>query len=192
MNEQITQKILEELNQTKEEFWNISSETSNFLQIIINTIKPQNILEIGTSNGFSSLQMNLTAHKLNPQPKIITLEKRPDWAPLAEKNIAKSESTNITLIIGNALETIPTLKEKINLNLQFNLIFIDAMKRQYIEYIKLLESNNLLSKKCIILADNVISHSKKVEEYINYVKQNPAYFSKTLNIGPGLEITIKK
>ena len=54
------------------------------------------------------------------------------------------------------------------------------------EHFKLLEKN--MNKGCIILADNIISHSEKIDSYLTYV--NKKYNSITLSIGSGLELTL--
>ena len=67
------------------------------------------------------------------------------------------------------------------------MIFLDAMKRQYLQYLRLAEKN--LAASGVVVADNIISHSEKVQDYVAYVKKH--YSSITLHVGAGLELSVK-
>ncbi|HPT40789.1 MAG TPA: hypothetical protein PLG15_00210, partial [Candidatus Gastranaerophilaceae bacterium] len=49
------QKVLEELEKTSKDFWNISRQTANFLNMLIKISGTKNVLEVGTSNGYSGI-----------------------------------------------------------------------------------------------------------------------------------------
>ena len=150
---------------------NISSSTGNFIYSLAESIEAKNILEIGTSNGYS------TSWLAHTKAKIISIEVREDRFKLAKENL--KDFKNITLIKGDAIKIIPTLNEK------FDFVFIDAMKRQYLSYLKLLLPK--LNKNCVIVADNVNSHKDKVKDYLDFVKKN--FRSNTIDLDKGLEVT---
>ena len=54
MNE-VTRSILKQLEQTSQEYWNISSQSGNFMNMLIKLMKAKDVLEIGTSNGYSGV-----------------------------------------------------------------------------------------------------------------------------------------
>lgn len=167
---------LEKLKSEKKRLWNIEWEVGEFLNFLTSTIKPKNTLEFGTSNGFSTIWLSINSKQ------IYTLESRKNIIEEAKLNFKKANINNIKIIEGPALESIKKLKK-----IKFDLIFIDANKEQYIDYIKYLEKNNLLSKKSIIIADNILSHQKTTKKYTDHVMKK--YNSFILKIGKGLCIT---
>jgi predicted O-methyltransferase YrrM len=78
------------------------------------------------------------------------------------------------------------------------LVFIDAIKEQYLSYLKLLEENDLLNKKSIIVADNVLLYEKEMKDYLEYVRNSGQYSSYTTettlefnkNVKDALEVSI--
>ena len=175
-------EVLEELETLKEnrkDLWNISWETGEFLNFLTFLVKPKKILEIGMSNGFSTIWLS----KDNLNSKVFTIEVRENIIKEAINNFSKAKIENINILKGEALKILKNLKEK------FDLIFIDANKTQYIEYIKILEKNECIKDNTLIIADNIISH-KTTEPYLKYIQEN--YKTIVLNIGKGLSLSIKK
>ncbi len=126
------------------------------LEMISKMVKPERILEIGTFMGYSAICL---AKGLSPTGELHTLEIRSEDANIARNYFSKSLYTKqIFLHEGNALDTIPTLKET------WDLIFIDADKVNYINYYEL--TLPLLKKGGFILADNVLFHGDVLEENI--------------------------
>ncbi len=127
-----------------------------FLSMISCMIKPLRILEIGSFTGFSALCL---AVGLQVKGIIHTIEIREEDAIVAQNYFNKSKySSQIKLHIGNAKEIIPTLHE------EWDLVFIDADKTNYIEYYEL--TLHLLKNGGFILADNVLFHGQVLEENI--------------------------
>ncbi len=156
--------------------WNLDKGSLDLLSRIIKRYKPKKILEIGTYNGYTTEKISGIIDK---DAEIITIEKDQLMFKKSEQNLKDKKNTKV--INGDAKEVLK------DINTKFDLIFIDAVKREYIEYIKIIEQNNLLKKNAIIIADNVISHKEKVKEYLYHVKNR--YDSETIDIGKGLEIT---
>ncbi|NPA37302.1 MAG: methyltransferase [Chlorobi bacterium] len=127
------------------------------LKMICRMVNPVNILEIGTFTGYSAISM---AEGINEHSHIDTIEVNDELRLTIEKFIKKAGyQDKITLHIGNALEIIPSLNKK------FDLIFIDADKRQYPEYYKMVFP--LLNNGGYILADNILWGGKVVQPLIN-------------------------
>ena len=128
-----------------------------FLSFISKIIQPKHILEIGTFTGYSALCM---AERLSADGQLHTIELRQEDAETALKNFKAAKRNNlITLHIGDAKDIIPTLPY------QWDLVFIDADKVSYIEYYEL--ALKQLSKKGVIIADNVLFHGQVLEEPVN-------------------------
>ena len=129
------------------------SVQGKFLEMISRMIRPDRILEIGTFTGYSAISL---ARGLSENGKLITLEINEEMKTFISEYVEKSGlNDKIELIIGNALEIIPDLNE------EFDLVFIDADKEQYIDYYELVIKK--LKQGGFILADNVLWGGKVLE-----------------------------
>lgn len=124
------------------------------LKMLTHMIKPKNVLEIGTYSGYSALCMaeglpadgHLYTIEINDEQEVFT---RP-WL----ENSAYAEK--IDLLIGDALKLVPTL------GVSFDMAFIDADKRHYLDYYELVLEH--LNSDGYILADNTLWDGHVVEE----------------------------
>jgi len=135
--------------------------------------KPKRILEIGTALGYSALMWR----KACPDAEIICIDVDEELCKKAMKNFEIAKA-NITLINGQAQKEIPKLKG------EFDFVFLDAMMKDYAHYMILIEP--LLAKNALIVADNITSHKKQSEDYIEYMKK---YNTELVSIGKGLLIS---
>ncbi|MDX2188480.1 MAG: O-methyltransferase [Bacteroidota bacterium] len=116
-------------------------------------IQPKYILEIGTYTGYSAICM---AEHLNENGKLISIDINEELRPRIQKNWSSfSKSNQMELMIGNAIEIIPTL------NYTFDLVFIDADKINYANYFDLVIDK--VRSGGFIIADNVLWSGKVVE-----------------------------
>ncbi|MBK6263475.1 O-methyltransferase [Marivirga sp. S37H4] len=124
------------------------------LSIISHMIQPKNILEIGTYTGYSALCM---AEGMQSDGKLITIDKNEELTERVEGYFKESDfAHNIEFKKGNALEVIPTLK------LEWDMVFIDADKSNYLNYYKLCIDQ--VRKGAYILIDNVLWSGKVLEK----------------------------
>lgn len=173
---------LEEFSQKNTGYYNIPADTGKFLYNLVLVSKAKNILEIGTSNGYSTIWL-AEAAKQN-KGKATTIEISESKVNMARENFNRAKLNNIIKIIyGDALKEIPKLKEK------YDFMFIDAIKSDYIKYLRLNEKN--LKKNSIIVADNAIIFKDKMNNYLNYLKNNKNYSSVLVPVGTGVEFSIK-
>lgn len=125
-----------------------------FLEMISHMIKPDRILEIGTFTGYSAIAL---AGGLSKNGKIITIDINEELEELINSFFKESEYSNkIKLLIGNALEVIPGLEE------EFDLVFIDADKEQYVDYYEMAMTK--VKPGGYLLADNVLWGGKVLED----------------------------
>ena len=125
----------------------------NFLSMLIFVTQSKRVLEIGTFVGYSALIM---ARSLPTNGELITLDVDVNSPNLGKKYWDKDPAGKlITFKLGKALETMDTLEPG------FDLIFIDADKRNYANYYE--KSLNLLSKNGIIVIDNVLWSGKVLD-----------------------------
>ena len=129
----------------------------NFLAIISKLIKPFNVLEIGTYTGYSTLCI---AKGLNPAGIIHTIDKNEELLQIQNKYFEKSGLRNqIKQYTGDALAIIPKLK------FDFDMVFLDADKENYVKYLELISP--ILKPGGVLLTDNVLWHGKIVESSKN-------------------------
>ena len=125
----------------------------NFLAIISKLIKPFNVLEIGTYTGYSTLCI---AKGLNSGGMIHTIDKNEELLQIQNKYFEKSGLRNqIKQYTGDALAIIPKLK------FDFDMVFLDADKENYVKYLELISP--ILKPGGVLLTDNVLWHGKILE-----------------------------
>lgn len=115
---------------------------------------PKNILEIGTYTGYSALCL---AEGMQKDGKLTTIDKNEELEDFCAEYFEKSGyGEQIDHLIGNALDIIPTLKDK------FDLVFVDADKANYQNYFDLIIDK--MNPGGIILSDNVLWYGKVTEK----------------------------
>lgn len=125
------------------------------LSLLSHMIRPKRILEIGTYTGYSALCM---AEGLHEDGLLITIDVNEELEEMVSTFVEKAGVKNkIKQIIGDAMEIIPTLNE------EFDIVFIDADKRNYINYYNLVFDK--VKKGGYIIADNVLWSGKVLEDY---------------------------
>ena len=116
-------------------------------------ISPKAILEIGTYTGYSALCL---AEGLTHDGKIYTIDKNEELEDRVQAYFNASKYVNqIDYRIGNALDIVPTIKEK------WDLVFIDADKVNYVNYYNQVIDG--MKTGCFIIADDVLWSGKVLE-----------------------------
>jgi caffeoyl-CoA O-methyltransferase len=165
-----------------------------FLQLISLLTRPRRILEIGTFTGYSAICLS---KGLTPEGVLHTIEIRQEEAAVALQNFnLLGAMDKIILHPGNALEIIPALEE------EWDLVFIDADKVNYINYYKLVLPR--VRSGGVIIADNVFFHGEVLQETVKgknaiaiqafneYVRQDESVDKLMLTIRDGLLVIVKK
>lgn len=170
------------------------------IKFLLDYIKKNNvksILEIGTAIGYSSIRMALLADDI----KVTTIERDLDRYNEAIKNIADfGLQKQITVIKADAFD--------VDLDETYDLIFIDAAKSQYIKFFEKFKHNlradgtivsdNLAfhglveNKSGEILSRNVRGLVRKINEYIDFLKNNDEFVTTFYSIGDGIGVSIRK
>ena len=178
----------------------IRDESAKILFDICQKEKPKNILEIGTAVGYSALLM-LEGAK---DAFVTTIEKDNERAQQAMTNFEKNGvKERVDLIVGDAGEVLPQLEDE---GKEFDLIFLDGPKGQYLRYLPHLKK--MLCKGGLLVADNVLLHGwVKGEEFVKHkhrsmvvnlrkflkcLEEDHDFDSKLLEIEDGMTISRKK
>jgi predicted O-methyltransferase YrrM len=143
---------------------------------------PRCILEVGTLVGYSTILMG---RELGEGSEIVIIEYDRDEAKQARANIARAGlSARVEVLVGDALEIIPTLEGP------FDMVFLDAAKHQYLEYLLLVEDR--LPSGSVVVADNVVLLSGPMRGYLDHVRDSGKYESTFHRSGSdGIEISVK-
>lgn len=178
----------------------IRKEMESFLRVMLSIKKPMRILELGTAVGYSAILMS---EYIDEKGQIITIENYDKRIPIAKENIKKAGRENvIKLLEGDAMEIMPTLERD-----QFDFVFMDAAKAQYIHFLP--EVLRLMKKDGVLITDNVLQEGdliqskyvvrrrdrtihKRMREYLEVVKNHPQLETSIVPIGDGITISVKK
>ena len=177
----------------------IRSETAALLRSLTAALRPENILEIGTAVGYSALQM---CQVMPANCHITTIEKYEKRIPEAKENFRKAgEESRITFLEGDADMWLKELKGK-----QFDLVFMDAAKGQYLNWLPLLL--DLMPVGAVLISDNVLQdwdvvqsrfavqrrnrtiHSR-MREYLYELKHMEEFETAVIPIGDGVTISTR-
>jgi len=138
-----------------------------FLDEVIEQHRPMAILEVGTLVGYSAIRM---ARHLRDGGRLTCVEVSEERTRTARANFKLAGlSDRIEIIVGDARKVLPTL------NGRFDMVFFDAVKEDYLAYLKSIEG--LLHKGSVVVADNVKSHAQEVSPYLEYVRNSGKYSS---------------
>lgn len=174
----------------------MQEEGIHFLCDFIKKHEVKTILELGSAIGYSAIRMA----QLDESIKIVTIERDDERYKEACKNIEQAGLSNrIEIIHGDALET--------EINGEFDLLFIDAAKAQYIKFFEKYTPN--VKKEGYILSDNLKFHGfvehteliesrnlrqlvRKIKNYIDYLKELEGFDTTFYEFGDGVAISQKK
>ena len=177
----------------------IRKEMQSFLKTLIMMNKPRQILEVGTAIGFSALLMS---EYMPADAHITTIEKYEKRIPIAGENFKKyGKEEQITLIEGDAADVLAGLSG------EYDLIFMDAAKGQYIHFLP--DILRLLKTGGVLLSDNVLQDGDVIQsryavtrrnrtihgrmrEYLYELKNHPQLQTSIIPLGDGITLSVKK
>ncbi len=139
---------------------NISESNAEFLKELIRARKPKHLLEIGTANGYSALQFSTV---LEEWSDITTIEYAANAHKEAIEHFSNCKTKNIYAMYGDAKQIIPALRDA-----YFNFLYIDGMKREYLDYLIL--SLPKLTPDALIVIDDVEKFRDKMENLYTWLE----------------------
>jgi len=180
----------------------IRKEAQSFLRMLLELKQPKRILEVGTAIGFSA---SLLCEYMPADCKLTTIEKVPMRIVEAEKNLAAlKRSKDVTFLTGDAEDI---LRELMSQGEQYDFIFMDAAKGQYMSFLKSILP--MLKTGAILITDNVLQEGSIVEskysitrrdrtihmrmrEYLYELKHNEALTTSIVAVGDGMALSVKR
>ena len=172
----------------------IMDETLEVIEKYLKENPPKKILEIGAAVGYSAMCFS---EFLAEGGKIDTIEREEERIAEAKENFKKVGVQDvITLYEGDAVEILPTLKDK------YDMVFIDAAKGKYPFFLN--QALHKLNPQGIIFADNILykgyvmsdynkhkqrTAARNLREYIKEVTENENLDTEILEVGDGLAVS---
>jgi len=145
---------------------NTTEGDAMMLRILAESAGAKRGLEVGSANGFGAINMGIAFERTGGH--LYTLEIDPQSVKECRENLKKVGLENtVTCIEGDALKTLPALEGK------FDFVFIDAVKRDYLKYLKIIEPK--LKPGAVIVGDNVIRSARAMRDFLDYIQESPKY-----------------
>lgn len=173
----------------------IREEMRYFVDTMLSIHKPKRILEIGCAIGYSSIMMAKSMKDYLIEGElgtIITIERSEVMVDLARKNIAKAGFENVITVIHQ--DAADVLKVLVAEGKQFDLIFMDAAKGQYMTFLE--DCLTLLPRNGVLISDNVLQNGEVVKSRFGVTRRNRTIHQRmreylwTLNHIKGLKTSI--
>ncbi|EJL6579070.1 O-methyltransferase [Vibrio cholerae] len=180
------QRIMEDLEQfgiqndlaqsdKSKKYLNITRDTGEFLSVLVKATGVNRILEIGTSNGYSTIWL---ASALPDDGKVYTIEANPQKIEEASLNFNQTHtSSKIVQLVGDATEVLPNVPESMDF------IFLDADRKTYVSLAD--DLFNLLKTGGLLVCDNATSHADELEEFRAWVSSQHNLSVSLVPIGKG-------
>jgi predicted O-methyltransferase YrrM len=168
----------------KRKMLNLEPATAELLHILVRATHRQSILEIGTSNGYSTIWL-AHAMRSGTNGRLVSIERNPAKLEMARENLQRAGLLNsVTLVEGEASDVVRTLEGP------FDCVFFDADRISAPKQLEILMPK--LQSDVLLLADNVLSHPEEVADYLSAVSRLPDFSSVTVPVGKGLNIAYRQ
>jgi predicted O-methyltransferase YrrM len=160
---------------------NLERETAEMVSKLIIGREAKRILEIGTSNGYSTIWL---AASIEPDGRVQSIERNADKQKMARENLERAGLLDRTeLLLGDATEIVAALKGP------FDAVFFDADRISAPEQLKLLWPK--LSPDALLLADNALSHPEEIAGYLAAISARTDFEHSIVSVGKGLSVAFR-
>jgi predicted O-methyltransferase YrrM len=156
---------------------NITRDTGEFLSVLVRTTNARRVLEIGTSNGYSTLWLAEAA--LAVAGRVTTIELSDSKVGLAAGNFERSGLGGvITQLHGEAGTLLESMADS-----AFDLIFLDSARAEYPGWWA--DLKRVLRNGGLLVVDNAVSHAKEMASFTALVSADPTFTVCTVPVGKG-------
>lgn len=167
-------RLLEQMDKRGYHYWSVPRKDGEFLHLLIKITRAKNVLEVGTSQGFSTIWMGLALEETGG--KLTTIEIDKERYNLACKHISEADLLErVTLIRGDAHVEVS------NLEGPFDFVFLDADKEGQLDYF-----NKLYPKKLvpggILVVHNAIQQADSMRDYLDMIRKHPDFDTVILSV----------
>jgi predicted O-methyltransferase YrrM len=163
-------------------FRNVEPETAALLSLLVLATNARRVLEIGTSNGYSTLWLADAVEQTGGH--LISVEINPERTALARVNLERA-ALSAELRTADAAEVLPTLDPE-----SVDLVFVDAERPAYPAYLP--DLKRILPPGGLLAVDNAISHEHELVEFSTLVAADDDLLSSLVPIGAGLLLVVRR
>jgi predicted O-methyltransferase YrrM len=171
-------------NERSDKMLNITRETGELIAILAMGIQARRVLEIGTSNGYSTLWLADAMRAVSGL--VVTVELSSAKAEMARQNFQRAGLTQ--WIRQELVDAGQFLRDQAAA--QFDLLFLDSNREQYVPWWPWIE--RLLAPGGLLVVDNAVSHAAEMESFIAQVRATPGWRSVVIPIGNGELVALKQ
>jgi predicted O-methyltransferase YrrM len=171
------------LEDRRERLRNVEPETAQMLVVIVRATGARRVLELGTSNGYSTLWLADAVASTGGQVTTVEIDQR--RAEMAEENFARAGlADRIDLRVEDAAAVLAASADG-----AWDFVFLDAERGAYVAYWpELLRS---LRRPGLLAVDNVLSHAEELKKFRHVVESEPGVASAVVPIGAGVLLAAK-
>lgn len=160
---------------------NLERDTAELLHVLVRTGRRRRVLEIGTSNGISTIWLAAALQATGAPEPLVSVERDADKLAQARANLERAGLIDrVRLLHGDATETVAGLPGP------FDCVFFDADRWSAPDQFRLLLPK--LESDCLLLADNALSHPEEIAGYIAAVEALPGFATTVFALGKGLHV----
>lgn len=164
---------------------NLERDTAALLYLLVRSAGCRRVLEIGTSNGVSTLWLAAALQGCPDAQALLTIERDAAKSAQAAGNLDRAGlADGVSLLVGDATATVATLPGP------FDCVFFDADRVSAPEQLALLLPK--LAPDCLLLADNALSHAAELAAYVAAVEALPGFVCSTIPVGKGLHVAHRR
>jgi predicted O-methyltransferase YrrM len=162
---------------------NITRDTGEFLSVLVRSTLAQRILEIGTSNGYSTLWLAEAAQDIDGS--VTTVELSESKVQLARSTFARSGlASHIHLLHEDAGRVLDRSEAE-----AFDLVFLDSERPEYPGWWPQLR--RVIRAGGLLVVDNATSHPEQMAPFIDLVQADPAFTTCLATVGKGEFMAVK-
>lgn len=137
-----------------------------FLRILVESGRYKRGIEVGSASGFGAINMGIAFERNGGH--LFTLDIDPDMIRATREHVKNMGlDKTVTAVEGDALKTIPSLEG------EFDFIFIDALKQDYLKYLQ--AALPKLKPNALIVADNVIQSARQMRDFLEFVQNEKEF-----------------
>ncbi|OGQ11801.1 MAG: hypothetical protein A2026_05505 [Deltaproteobacteria bacterium RBG_19FT_COMBO_46_12] len=167
-------QLLDDMDAKGYRFWSVPRKDGEFLYLLVKATRAHNVLELGTSHGFSAIWMGLGLEETGG--RLTTIEIDRERYDLARKHVSEAGlSQRVTCIKGDAHVEVAKLEGP------FDFVFMDADKEGQIDYFKKLFPKKLIPGG-ILSVHNAIQQALSMKDYLEMIRRHPDFDTVTLSV----------